>query len=595
MNRNEAQSKHKWDFSGIYENHNKWKEDSVLLKKYVDELSSLKGKLNEEKNFLLYLELDEKVDKLNSKLGYYINLINVDSTNSELQELSSLYNNALNYYNINTSFIKNELLTLGEDLINKWIIKNKKEHYLFNFKEFFRNQGHILEKSKEELLSKVSRSREAVANLYDVLAYADKQEVSINHDGRDKVLTTTLYYDILQNSIPNDQNIRQKAWELYFKNIIDNKHSFAKIYESILQKQFEDFKVRKFKSVLEMNLFHDNIGEKTYLKLIEVGEANINIFTRYLRLLKKSFKLDKFFTTDKDLNLVSGYNKTFNVDEGLEIVKESLKGLGEDYLNYLSIASQDSKIDYFESLNKMDGAYSSGGNGLEPIILMNWDDKINSVFTLAHELGHSVHTIFADRYQQYPNTDYPIILAEVASTFNEHLLFDYLFENTETKEDKIYLLQQRITDLIATFFRQIQFADFEYSAHRLIENSEPVTSETLMNLFKEKEDKFGYDFFDNKDRNVYNWPFISHFFHSPFYVHKYALDIVASYKLYTDYKKGDKEGILNFLKSGGHKEPMSILNDCGVNFEQLDTYLPFLAAMNDYLDLLEDLLFANEK
>ncbi|QEH62344.1 oligoendopeptidase F [Spiroplasma chinense] len=591
MKRTQAQNEYKWDFSHLYENTEQWKKDLEEFENIITKISDLKGKLGEEKNFQNYLDLDVEADFKMAKLNQYIHLYDINQTDSELQELDSLFTNVLQETGVKTSFVIPEVLKIGKEKIFSFINNKDYEQFKYRFESIFEKEKHILENHKEELLSKVDRSRVATAMLYDSLSYADKLESTVMVDGKEEVVDTTFFKNTLEDSRPlEDQNFRKEVWDKYFNNVTQRKYSFAKIYESIILKQVEDKKVRNYDSVLEQALFNDGVSVDIYKKLLEVGKKHIQPLKDYYLLIKKKNKLDNFYTTDRELKLVSEYNEKFDVETGIDTVKTALSELGPEYFKKLHIAFSDNRIDYFEDTNKVSGAYSSGGTGVEPIILMNWDDKLSSLSTLAHEVGHSVHTLFSEEEQKYPLSDYPIILAEVASTFNEHVLFDFLYSTTNDKNKKIYLLQQRIFDLISTFYRQIQFADFEYRAHKLVEDKEPLTSEILMELFREVENEYGYDVFDDKDREVYHWPYISHFFHSPFYVYKYAVDLVASFKLFDDFKSGDNLAIINFLKKGGSKKPLEILKECGVDFEKEDTYMPLINEIKRLNSELESLL-----
>ncbi|AXK50994.1 oligoendopeptidase F [Spiroplasma alleghenense] len=592
MKRTEANKEYKWDFSHLYKDISDWKKELKNLEKNLETFSKFKGKLSSEKIFLEYIDFDNKNDLIMMKLGQYLHLQDIDQTNTELQELEG---HMMNYYQnlrIATSFIAPEIKEIGEKTITGWLNNNSSyQHFIYPMKKFFEQSKHILDSKDEELLSKVSRSRAAVGGMYDVLAYADRQEQNFTWKGKEQPLTQTLLTEIMEDSDPiGDQKIRIEASKLFAKNFVDKKHSFAKIYEGILQSSYENVKLRNYNSALEANLSSDAVPKEVYESLIKIGKKFIKPFQDYNLLLKKHFKFKKFYPTDRMLKLEKEFKSNFNIEQAKSHIRNALAVLGPDYLQKLEIAWSANRIDYYEDTNKRDGAYSSGGAGVEPIILMNWDDKLSSVATLAHEIGHSVHTLFADESQVYPLSEYPIILAEVASTLNEHLLFEYLYENSKDKHEKIYLLQQRIGDLTGTFFRQIQFADFELECHKLIENGIPITAEVLAKQYKETELNFGYDVFEKSDKLPFGWPRISHFFHSPFYVYKYAIDVTASYKLYQDIKNGQVQKALDFLKAGGHKDPLEILNELGIDFTNESTYEPLILAIEKMVADLKSLL-----
>ncbi len=593
MKRKNAKNEYKWNFKHLYDNHDKWMKDLQKIEKLILDLKKLKGKLNIKNNFVKFLKMDKEIDIIVSKLNQYIHYSDIDTTDISYQKLSGIFSTKITSLLPEVSFISNEIKEIGEKTIFSWINADKKlEEYRYPYKVFFRNSKYILDKSSEKLLSMVIQSRDNSSSIYDLLAYADRKIVKINYENKEQELTTTLYKEIIENSNPlKDQQLRIDASKKISLNIIENKHSFAKIYEGIIIKNFEDVKIYNYDSCLQKSLNSDNVDVNIYKNLIKIGKKYSNLFVDYCNIIKHHYKFKKFYSTDRNLKLIKSIDKKYSVEDAKKIIKEALKPLGEEYLSFLDIAWSKNRIDYFEDTNKRDGAYSSGGTGVEPIILMNWDDTINSVNTLAHEVGHSVHTLFSDKYQPFAIANYPIILAEVASTINEHLLFDYLYKNTNDKKEKIFLLQNRILDIMNTFFRQIHFADFELQVHEMVEKGIPLNSENLVNLFDKISNEFGYNVFDiNEDNKSYSWPRISHFFHSPFYVYKYATCIVASFKLFNDVKNGNSKNLLNFLKSGGKKDPLDILKDFGIDYSKEDNYLELINVLKSMILDLKKLL-----
>ncbi|AKU80275.1 oligoendopeptidase F [Spiroplasma turonicum] len=591
MKRKEALNKYKWDFNNIYKNITEWKSDLNTLLSLVDKIYSLKGTLNKEDSFIKLINLEEEADKIESKLTRYLHLYDLDKTSEELKEIDSIYNSTSQEIDVKLSFITPEILNLDLNDILKFLKANNLDRYVKSYIDLFDSKNHILSKEKEKLLAKVELSRSNYIDIYESLTYADISEEIINYNGKDIVVDLNTFMDIIQNSDPiKDQDKRKEVTRKYYAKYINNKHTYAKVYESILQKDKEDFSIRNFSSTISMYLYSDKVDENIYDKLLDAGKKHIDVYKDYFKLIKNNLKLDKFFTTDRDLKLSYSEPTTYSVEEGISIVKKALNVLGEEYVVNLDIAFKDNMIDYYEDKNKVSGAYSSSNHHLDPIILMNWDNQFSSLNTLAHEIGHSVHSLFSTKHQPSPLDEYPIILAEVASTFNEHILFDYMLDIAKTKDEKILLIQQRIFDIISTFFRQIQFAKFEHSAHKMIANNESLSSSRLEKLFKSIEDEYGYEIFDDKDREVFSWADISHFFYSPYYVYKYAIDIVASFKLYEDFKAGKKENIINFLKLGGSKDPLEALKDVGVDFNDENVYLPLVMEIKKLLEQLKSLL-----
>lgn len=598
----EQKKQYCWDFSHLFQNNEDWIKTLNGLEGKVDQLAALKGKLKELENFKTYLAINKEFSLELTKLGQYLHYSDLDQTDLEFQNLNNLFGIKLNNFSQQLSWTEPEIKTIGSKTINQWVAENPDlKTYQHNMQVFFQFEKYILSEHDETLLSKVGKSRGAVGDLYDTLVYADKETVMIDYQGKEQELTQTLYLDILENTDPvKDQKLRIEANKKFYRDITNKKHSLAQVYQGIIEVEVEETKIRNTDpknplTPLEFSLLGDNVSLPVYENLLKVGQKHADLVREFYKIKKSFFKLDKFYPTDTSLQMAKLPNQKYDVETGIKIIKLVLSVLEQEYLEQLDLALLPGRIDYFEDTNKRTGAYSSGGSGVEPIILMNWDDTINAINTLGHELGHSVHTLLSDKYQQYPNNDYPIILAEVASTVNEHLIFDHLYNKAKSDQEKIYLLQSHIETIIGTFFRQIQFADFEWSAHKLVEKDEPLNADVLSDLYREISDKYGQDVLDvvdEKEKN-YSWPRVSHFFHSPFYVYKYATSITVSYQLYEDVKNGKKENLLNFLKSGGSDYPLEILKKAGVDLEDINVYNPLVDNLADLISELKALTTKN--
>ncbi|AOG60913.1 oligoendopeptidase F [Spiroplasma helicoides] len=592
MNRKEADKKYKWDFSNVFENSSDYKQNLEMFQKKFKKINELKGNLGNKEKFLEYLRMKNETDLLSIRLDHYLNLYNLDQTDTELQELMSLYKKANNEYKEALSFANPEILDLGYEKVISFIKGSDYAYQEYIFKKLFRMKDSFLPYQKQEVINQVSNSREILNGFFDCLSYADRQFLDVEINGKKELINTTFFNTFLASSDPiKDQQNRKLVWEKYYNNVTSKKYSFAKTLEGIITKEYEDARLKNYSSALEKALSEDNIPTAIYRKLLQIGKKNIGILKDYYSIIKDRFGFKDFFISDRHLSLADNFSKVVLVEEGKQMVKGALQMLGEEYNEKLDIAMKDNAIDFYEDSTKRSGAYSTLGNGVEPSILMNWSDTLSSVSTLAHELGHSVHTLFAEASQKYPLCSYPIILAEIASTFNEHVVFDYLYEKTTDKNEKVCLVQNRIYDMLTTFFREIQYADFELQAHELLEKNEPITAERLMNLFKSVELEYGYDLCtNNNERDAYYWPHIAHFFYYPFYVYKYSLDVAASFKIYQDVKKGGSQHITNFLKAGCHKDPLDILKDSGIDFMDEKTYEPILSEIKRLIKLLKELL-----
>lgn len=595
--------KYCWDFTHLFPNNQAWKNALLQFEQFANQLLTLKGKLNHINNFKKYLQISKAMSLFSSKIVQYLHAGDLDQTNLELQQLSSLFDIQQSKIAEKLAWIEPEIKTIGYNTIKAWIANDKAlTVYSHNMDVFFKFENFILNEHDETLLSKVSKSRSGTASLYDTLVYADKKPVMFNYQNQEQELTQTLYLDILENSHPlNDQQTRIDMAQKFHEDINNKKHSLSQIYQSICEMAVEEIKIRhndgepdikKHLTTLQYSLLGDDVPLVLYENLIATGKKHANLVTQFYDLKRNFFKLKKFYSTDTSLKMTTMPNVAISVENGIATVKKILSVLGTEYLAQLDLALAVGRIDYYEDTNKRVGAYSTGGSGVEPIILMNWDDTLNSLNTLAHELGHSVHTLFSEKYQPYPNANYPIILAEVASTVNEHLVFDYLYEHARNDQERIYLLQSHIETVISTFFRQIQFAEFEWKAHQLVEADTPLNADILADLYETTANNYGQktlDKYDDKTKS-YSWPRILHFFQSPYYVYKYATAITVSYKLYEDIKNGKKENLLNFLKAGGSKYPLDILKDAGVDLTQSKVYEPLINNLEKMIKQLEALI-----
>lgn len=595
--------KYCWDFTHLFINNDVWKKTLPQFDKFAEQVLTLKGELNNINNFKKYLTISKEMTTLGSKIVQYLHYGDLDTTNLEYQELSSLFEIQQNKISEKLAWIEPEIKAIGSTNIKEWIASDQElKAYKRDMEVFFKFERFILSEHDETLLSKVNKSRGAVGGIYDTLVYADKEKVMFNYHNEEQELTQTLYLDILENSDPvQDQKLRIDMADKFTNDIKNKKHSLAQIYESICEVAVEEIKIRnndqepdknKHLTTLEQSLLGDDVPLVLYENLIKVGQKHAVLVEQFYNLKRNFFKLKKFYGTDTSLKMTTMPNKKITVEQGIASVKEILAVLGDEYLEQLELALLPGRIDYYEDTNKRVGAYSSGGSGVEPIILMNWDDSLNSLNTLAHELGHSVHTLFSEKYQEYPNTNYPIILAEVASTVNEHLAFDYLYNKATDDQERIYLLQSHIETVIGTFFRQIQFAEFEWKAHQLVEAQTPLNADILADLYETTSNKYGQKVLDKADEKnkSYSWTRILHFFHSPYYVYKYATSITVSYKLYEDIKQGKKENIINLLKAGGSKYPLDILKDAGVDLMQINVYNPLVNNLKKMIEKLGQLI-----
>ena len=384
-----------------------------------------------------------------------------------------------------------------------------------------------------------------------------------------------------------DRNVRKAAFNSLYKSYMQFKNTFASLLKGNIKSNFFVSKTRKYNSPLEMYLFDDYIDKKLYLELIEKVNKNLDINHDYMKVRKKILGLDSLHMYDVYAPLVDNIAKEYSYEEAKEIVINALKPLGEDYIKNLTYLFDNNCIDVYHNKNKRSGAYSWGSYDTMPYVLLNFEGEFNDVSTIAHELGHSMHSLYSNKNRPYHDHGYPIFLAEIASTVNEILLNKYCSENAKTKEEKAYYLNNLLEMFRSTLIRQTMFAEFELKIHDLEEEGESLTEELISNTYYEINKKyFGEDVISDDEIKV-EWARIPHFYTS-FYVFKYATGISAAAKIAGDIlekKEGALENYIEFLSSGGSDYPLEILKKVGIDMANDDT---IDKALNMFKNTLEE-------
>jgi len=349
MKRNEAPAQYKWDFNHLYSNHEAWKKDLAKIVKKLEEIITFKGKLNQITVFKKYIFLDEEIDLIANKMGQYLHMGDIDTTDLSYQELAGTYSNTLNQISSQLAFVAPELKAIGEKTIMTWIKEDSAlSAYEYSYRKFFKNAKYILSERDEEILALVTRSRSVAYELYDLLAYADKKPTFIDYQGTKTELTNSVYSEIMEKSDPlGEQEFRIKTAQLFSEHLVDKKHSFARIYEGIIQHIVESVRLRGYKNTLQASLNNDDVFEEIYASLIKYGRENSHLFVQYNELLKKHFKFKKFYPTDRSLKLVkniASLDKKYTVEDAKKMIRESLQPLGNEYLTQLELAWSDHRI-----------------------------------------------------------------------------------------------------------------------------------------------------------------------------------------------------------------------------------------------------------
>jgi len=587
--RNEIDSKDKWKLEDIYEKNELWEEDFKKVQGLSEEISKFKGQLVKSADVLS--ECFKKCDELlsfNDKVYVYARMRR-DENNAEpvyqamTDRASAL---ATNVY-ATVSYIVPEIISIPEETIYSYL-ESKEELKIYKqyIKEILRQKQHILSEREEELLALSSEIASASHDIFTMFNNADIKFPSIkDEDGEEVEVTKGRFIKFMESK---DRRVRQDAFHAMYSSYKKNNNTLATMLVSNIKKNKFYATARNYGSSLEMSLDSDNIEVKVYDNLIETINKNLGLLHRYAKLRKKTLKLDELHMYDLYVPIVEQPKKNISYENALNMVESGLSSMGEEYLGYLKQGINSGWIDVYENEGKTSGAYSWGTFLTHPYVLLNYQGTINDVFTIAHEMGHALHSFYTIKTQPYIYSEYKIFVAEVASTVNESLLMQYLLKTTEDKSERAYLLNHYLEEFRGTVFRQVMFAEFEKITHAKLEQGEALTSQALYKIYHDLNAKYyGNDVIIDEDIDV-EWARIPHFY-SSFYVYKYSTGFSAATSLSRQILNEGKPAVdryINFLKSGGSDYPLELLKKAGVD---LSTPKPVEDALKVFEEILTEL------
>lgn len=586
--RSEISDIYKWDADTLVSNFD---DCEVEIKDLLNELIIYKGHIMDSADSLFnFYQLEEKLNRKADYLFMYAHLsYDVDTTNNDFRVLKMRADKLMENISNTTSFVVPELLDNDFTKVLDYIKENSGlEKYKFDLEKIFRYKEHTLDKKSEEIITKAINTFGTGDEVFNNIDNTDIDLGTIIVDDENVELTHSNYIKYMNHK---DRNVRIAAFEKmydYFKKRIN---AIAACLKGKIKEDFFISNVKKYNSPLEMSLYSDNISLDVYKNLIEVTHDNLDKLHKYMLLRKEMLNLDEMHMYDIYLDLGNEETKNISFDEGKKIVLEALAPLGETYIKDLQQAFDEHWIDIYPNKGKKSGAYSWGCYDTKPYLLLNYNNTIDSVSTMAHELGHSMHSYYS-KTQDYTYHGYPIFLAEIASTVNEVLLNDYLYKHARTKDEKILYIADILDKVRTTIYRQTQFAEFEMIMHDKEEKGIPLTSEEFSNTYYELNKKYYGDNVISDDLIRYEWARIPHFYTS-FYVYKYATGLTSALAIASKILKGNalvRDQYLEFLHSGCKDYPLEILKNTGVDIENKETLQKAFDFFDEKIKDLEELI-----
>ncbi|WP_154991729.1 oligoendopeptidase F [Priestia megaterium] len=591
--RSEIKVEDTWKLEDIFASDDAWEKEFEEVKALIPKMEKFKGKLGESAQ-TLYDALQEQ-DELTmrvSKLYTYAHMrYDQDTTNSFYQGLNDRIKTLYTQIASALSYVTPEILSIEESKIKQYMAEHKElKLYAHALDEITRERPHILSESEEALLAQASEVLGSSSNTFGMLNNADLEFPSIKDENGEEVeITHGRYIRFLESS---DRRVREEAFKAVYETYGKFKNTFASTLSGTVKKDNFSARVRHYNSARHSALSTNNIPEEVYDNLVKTVNDNLHLLHRYIDLRKKVLGIEELHMYDLYTPLVKDVKMEVTYEEAKDYILKGLKPLGEDYLNVLKEGFENRWVDVHENKGKRSGAYSSGTYGTNPYILMNWQDNVNNLFTLAHEFGHSVHSYYTRKTQPYPYGDYSIFVAEVASTCNEALLNDYLLKTIDDEKQRLYLLNHYLEGFRGTVFRQTMFAEFEHDVHVRAQNGEPLTPDLLTKLYYDLNKKYFGDNLVIDEEIGLEWARIPHFYYN-YYVYQYATGFSAAAALSKQIlEEGDAavERYVGFLKSGSSDYPIEVLKKAGVDMTTSQPIEEALAVFEEKLTEMERLL-----
>lgn len=584
MKRSEVKTKYKWKLEDIFATDEAWEKEFAALEKSIN-FSGYAGKLGDSETLLKFFKADDEFGKRFGKVAVYASMRHdEDSAVAKYAAYDAKIYSLYTKYATDQAFFSPEMAKQSDEYLSSLVNDKAFADYDYVLKRIIKSKPHTVSEEEEKL---VSMAGEVFHNFRETFSMIDNLEVplpEIEFEGKKVKLSHGLYGIMLRSE---DRNLRKEAYDKYYGAYNSLINTITMAYSGNVKADIFYSRVYKYGSCLERALFGKDVDRSVYDNLLHTVDKNLSVLHRYVSDRKKILGYDKLHFYDMYVSLVEGAELKLNYDEAYEYVIKGLAPLGKEYQALLKKGHDERWIDVEETEGKRSGAYSTGAYGVHPYVLLNYQPELDNIFTVAHEMGHSLHTHFSNANQPYAKADYKIFVAEVASTVNEVLLLKYMLSNSNDERFKKYLLNYYLDMIRATLFRQTMFAEFEYAAHDAAEKGEPLTKDGLCSIYAE----IGKKYYGKDIEHDYNisceWARIPHFY-SAFYVYKYATGIISAMnianRILTEGESAVKD-YFKFLSGGSSTDPVSLLKLAGVD---LSSDKPFNFAMKEFENTLKE-------
>lgn len=591
--REEINQEYCWKLEDIFDTDEDWMNEYKKLELELETVHSLKGTVAEGAQRLYkVLESVSRLEQSFERIYVYANQkYHQDTGNQKYQEMSGKAASLSARLSDALAFLEPEVLAQKEAVLETWMQEYEPLRlYKRYLQEIMRRKGHVLSDEMEGLLAKASEMGNSPQQIFMAFNNADIDFGTIpDENGEDALLTNGRYTSFMESA---DRKVRKAAFERLYQVYGKNKNMLAATFEANLKQAKFFSAARHYGSTLEQALAGGNIPLSVYTELIRAVHEKLPAMHQYVKLRRKLLGVNELHMYDVYAPLVRGVEKKYSFEEAKELVRSGLEVLGEEYGSILEEGFRNHWIDVYENQGKRSGAYSWGAYGTHPYVLLNYSENLNSVFTLAHEMGHAIHSYYSDRAQPYIYAGYRIFVAEVASTVNEFLLIRYLMDRAESREERAYLVNYLLEQFRGTIYRQTMFAEFEKMAHERLAEEGSLPAETLCSMYRElNQEYFGPDMVCDREISL-EWARIPHFY-TPFYVYQYATGFSAAIAIgrkILDGQEGSVENYKKFLQGGCSQEPIDLLKICGVDMTDKKTVEDALEVFESCVRELEEIV-----